>query len=206
LVEQIVSIRNRCNQGTYKVSKDDLFAILMAEASMEYRAALVAEQRHRGNNLTLDDLREVMDTLCRQLYGNNGSHGEKDSKEVSISNFMGTCFTWKKNGHKASQNPKKKAKNPNIGAVKATVCGHCGKKGHNESSCWLKPENKNKAPAWIRGKLESNEVAAGPFEQNRLEVQLATNEMISFLSTMKLLRHPNIIIADVHIQQGTKKE
>lgn len=58
------------------------------------------------------------------------------------------------------------------------------KKGHTESSCWLKPENKNKAPAWMHGKLESNEVAAGAIEQNRLEVQLATNEMISFPSTM----------------------
>ena len=48
----------------------------------------------------------------------------------------------------------------------------------------------------MRGKLESNEVAAGAVEQNRLEVQLATNDMITFPSTMKLLGHPNIFIAD----------
>jgi hypothetical protein len=91
LFEQMASIRNRYNQGTYKVSKNDLFAVVMAAAPMEYQAALVAEQRHQGNILTLDHLREVMGTLYRQLYGTNFSYGEEGSTEVSLSNFMGTC-------------------------------------------------------------------------------------------------------------------
>jgi hypothetical protein len=100
LFEHIVSIRNRYNQGTYKVSMDDLFAVVMAAAPMEYQAALVAEQCHQGNNLTLDHLCEVMDTLYRQLYGTNRSHGEEGSTEVSLSNFMGTCVTCRKKGIK----------------------------------------------------------------------------------------------------------
>ena len=62
------------------------------------------------------------------MYGTNRSPSEENGTEVSLSNFMGTCFTCKKKGHEASQCPKKKAKNPNHGAVKATVCCHCGKR------------------------------------------------------------------------------
>jgi hypothetical protein len=103
-------MRNRYIKGAYKVSKDDLFAILMAAAPMEFLALCVAEQRHQGNNLTLDHLREGMDTLYRQLYVTNFSHSEEIGTEELFSNFIGKCFTSKKKGHKASQCLKKKQK------------------------------------------------------------------------------------------------
>jgi hypothetical protein len=116
--------------------------------------------------------------------------------EIALSSFLGTCFMCKKKGHKANECPKKRGKVKNRDKTSET-CGHCGKKGHSELSCWIKPENKDKAPEWIRKKIEKKETAATYVNTSsggsNLEVMLCE---LSFVKDLKILLDPNVFIAD----------
>lgn len=201
LFEQIAHIKNRYNRDGFKISEEDLFAVVMAVAPDEYQSNLISEQRTKGEDLTLQNLRQVMDTVYRQLYGVRKSKQDENEPEVSLSNFAGRCFTCKQRGHKASQCPKGQQtqqgqqQNQANSNAKQQICGHCGKKGHNESNCWLKPENRDKAPNWLKAKLDKKEVAAGAIEGTIPEFLLAQPKL-SYPKEFQILLNPNIFIAD----------
>jgi hypothetical protein len=60
LFEQLASIENRYNTMVDQVKEEDLFAVVLEKAPMEYQAVLTTEQRAWGSNLTLDDLETMM--------------------------------------------------------------------------------------------------------------------------------------------------
>jgi hypothetical protein len=58
MFEQIARVENRYNTPTQKISRDELIAIVLDKAVIEYQAVLTAEQRAKGNSLTLKDFNE----------------------------------------------------------------------------------------------------------------------------------------------------
>ena len=66
LFKQLSKIKN---QFSATVHKANAIAIVMDAAPDEYQAILNAEQRAKGDDITLQDLAETMDQQWRSLYG-----------------------------------------------------------------------------------------------------------------------------------------
>jgi hypothetical protein len=197
LFEKIASVKNRFNCGNSMISDDELMAVVIGAAPVEYQGSLLNEQLNKGNRVKLDDLREVMECLHWQLHGSRFISEVEGGNEVILTTFVGTCFTCKKKVHKASACPKK-GRMKNEKKLSTESCGHCGKKGHVYANCWLKPENIDKAPQWVRKKAEKKEIAAAATsvnmgQGNNLEVMLC---QLSFNKDINILRDPNFFIAD----------
>jgi hypothetical protein len=60
LFNQITSIKQMYNSSTKKIDEEDLIAVVLTKAPIEYQSLLTAEQRFKGNDLKLDDLEETM--------------------------------------------------------------------------------------------------------------------------------------------------
>jgi hypothetical protein len=106
MFEQIASVENRYNTMTSKIPQDELIAIVLDKATLEYQAVLTAEQRAQGNALTLDDLESVMNQHWRQISG--GKDIDDDDNEVGLTGIDGKamiCFKCNEEGHKASNCP-----------------------------------------------------------------------------------------------------
>jgi hypothetical protein len=54
MFEQIASVKNWYSTMATRIPQDELIAIVLDKATMEYQAVLMAEQRAQGNALTLD--------------------------------------------------------------------------------------------------------------------------------------------------------
>jgi hypothetical protein len=65
LLDQLASIQSAYNDATRRIDPDDLIAVVIKQAPDEYKSILTAEQRIKGTNLTLDDLRSCMNDLYR---------------------------------------------------------------------------------------------------------------------------------------------
>mgnify|MGYP003429044201 FL=1 len=144
-------------QARYKllgkdVPEEDLVARALVVAPSLYSGVLISEQCHKGTAFTLKDIRKVMKKTYQITYGDAAKKNEKkedDGKEVSLyqvqgsGGFKGSCFLCKKIGHKASECSKSKGKSHygDSNEKQSVTCGHCGKKGHPEDKCWLKPGN-----------------------------------------------------------------
>jgi hypothetical protein len=104
LFEQIASIKNRYNTATSQVQQEDLIAVILDAAPMEYKSVLTTEQRAQGTNLTLADLETVMNQHWRQISHKNQEPGNGGT-EITLSAFAGVCFKCGGKGHKASTCP-----------------------------------------------------------------------------------------------------
>jgi hypothetical protein len=151
-----------------KIPEDTFVARALVLAPSEYASALTAEKRIMeisGETLTLDDIRASMDTLYMTNYSATARAARENSQanhEIQLSNVNSgrngrsgrggrggrgsgrfVCFKCRKAGHTASHcrsNQTTAQNNNNNGNVRH--CNYCGKDGHLEHTCWLKPGNR----------------------------------------------------------------
>ena len=157
IFKQISSIENQYNAPGKHIEEDDLIAVVLDAASIEYQPVLTSEQRLRGDALTLANLESAMNQHWKQT---KTTKKDEDNNEISLSTFEGACFMCQEKGHKANTCPKKttnsgKAYNGNgngngngkSGGKRFTgKCNNCGKTGHISANCWQKEETSLKSP------------------------------------------------------------
>lgn len=74
LFEQIAAIQNWCNAGSKVLPKKHLIAVVLRAAPKKCMLVLTSEQAAKGNNLTLTDLRVVMNQFyCATTQGNSNA-------------------------------------------------------------------------------------------------------------------------------------
>lgn len=194
------------NTFTTVIPTVDAIAIVMDAAPSEYQAILTAEQRAKGNEITLEDISEAMVQHWRCLYGKRNSKllvGEDAGPELGMAGieFKGKCHNCNEYGHKATACPHKKRKysydKMKSWNLKRRKCGNCGKLGHEEKDCWNKPENMHKKPKWYN--VKGKETGAVAFEAERGN-EGSMDELLcmamQFPAVGKLLEDPCIWIAD----------
>jgi hypothetical protein len=194
LFEQISSIENQYNAPGVKIDEGDMIAVVLDAASAEYQAVLTAEQRLRGDKLTLNDLETAMNQHWRQCKSPKISDGK--GVEISLSAFGGVCYKCKQRGHKASKCPNKEVKESDKQGKSGTgkfsgKCCNCGKLGHREADCWEKEENKSKRPANYKVKEETS--ASAVDSGSKVEFLLCG---VTFPTDQAILLDPNVWIAD----------
>jgi hypothetical protein len=131
LFDQLASIQSAYNDATRKIDTYDLIAVVLEKAPEQYKSILTAEQRNKGTNLTLADLRSCMNDLYRTRSPNMTS--SKKESEVSLvassTKFNYICGYCKKSGHMARECRKKKAdltKSDERKPKNLRPCRHCG--------------------------------------------------------------------------------
>lgn len=154
------------------LDKEDLIAQVINVAPKEYMSVLTSTVTSKGDDLTVEDLRQVM----KQYYRTSQlrEEGNQDN-EIALIGFKGKCNKCGKQGHKAAQcrvteskstGNKANDKNKNTNSVKPRNemakekfdgnCFNCGKKGHRSMDCWLKEENKAKRPTGFVAKVKTS--------------------------------------------------
>ena len=127
LFEKIASVEHRYNLGNSAISDDELTAVVIQAAPVEYQESLLM---NKENKVTFNALLEVMEWLHWLLYGSRFICEVKGVSEDALTIFVGTCFTCKKKGHKASACPKK-GRLKNERKMTSESCCRSGKKGLN---------------------------------------------------------------------------
>jgi hypothetical protein len=69
IFEQISSIRNQFNNALITIDNDNLIAVVLDAATVEYQSVLTSEQRNKGANLTIGYLESAMTQQWRQVLG-----------------------------------------------------------------------------------------------------------------------------------------
>jgi hypothetical protein len=114
LFDQLASIQSAYNDATRKIDPDDLSAMVLEKAPDGYKSLLTVEQRNKGNNLTLDDLRSCMNDLFRTLQSNKVAKSTDNDLEVSLvasnSKFNGIYGYFQKTGHMTRDCRKKESR------------------------------------------------------------------------------------------------
>jgi len=143
----------------HPIEMEDLIAVVLDAAPVEYQGVLTAEQRRHGKDLTLEQLEEAMEQHYRSIKDKVGSGSNNNRTEVSLVAFGGTCWNCGERGHRSSQcsKPKKNGSNnrgnnnnSNKSGKSSKKCFNCGKIGHVSPDCWLKEENARKRPSWFK--------------------------------------------------------
>ncbi|CAJ1934665.1 unnamed protein product [Cylindrotheca closterium] len=206
LFEQISQIENK--YVTQKLSLEDLLAIVLDAAPIEYGATITAETRNKGNALTLEDIREAMHAQWRIMYPAAKTKKTFTAKEVelsSVDNAEVICYRCRKRGHMAFQCTEGRERERNNG-----TCNMCGKVGHIAVNCWQDERNAHKAPEWFKKKIQDEKKDGGNGEETghtNIELLLCSIEtdklikgdpqgMLSCHEIFELLNDPNIWIAD----------
>jgi hypothetical protein len=145
LFEQVATIENRYNTATSQVQQEDLIAVILDAAPMEYKSVLTTEQRSKGSNLKLNDLETVMNQHWRQICPKD--QGPRSGTEITLSAFTGMCFKCNTKGHKASNCPNNGKNRGSPNKDKNKKCHRCGKFGHISPNCWEDEKNADKRPA-----------------------------------------------------------
>ena len=130
---------------------------------------LTAEQRAKGNALTLEDLESTMNQHWRQI----GNSVEEDNSEVGLAGADGNkivCFKCGEEGHKATRCPKNRKR---TGKGKDRKCYNCGKTGHLKVDCFEDEKNAHKRPSnWKSCKTTSETAAVATDTGNTIEYLL----------------------------------
>ena len=185
LFEQISGIKNKYNTAMKRIDEGDLIAMVLDAAPAEYQAILTAEQRVKGDAVTLQDLENAMTQHWRQISGGTNRNKDNDN-EITLAAFNGFCYNCKKHGHCASE-CKEHGRGNNRKGKFSGKCNSCGKVGHRASDCWDNENNKDKRPAWYKPNRETTAAS--------LDVKTLLSSM-SFPNDAKILEDPNIWIAD----------
>jgi hypothetical protein len=75
MFDQLASIQSAYNDAARKIDPDDLIAVVLEKAPAAYKSILTAEQRSKGTNLKLEDLRNCMNDLSLRKIIGQGSRG-----------------------------------------------------------------------------------------------------------------------------------
>jgi hypothetical protein len=94
LFEQLSLIENKYNTLTRTIDSEDLIAVVIDAAPVEYQSVLTNEQLRLGNNVTLEALGIVMNVLWRTHAADSGDKTEDD--ELVLNALAGFCFGCKK--------------------------------------------------------------------------------------------------------------
>ena len=92
LFEQLSAIENQYTTPDRKIEEGDLIAVVLDAATDEYQAVLTAEQRARGDDLTLADLELVMNQHWRQIKKTSKGGKGDDEGEIVLAAFGGVCY------------------------------------------------------------------------------------------------------------------
>ena len=65
--EQISKVENECNDETSSLDKDDLIAVVLHATDENCTSVLTSEMRQKVDDVTLDDLKEIMDQHYRLI-------------------------------------------------------------------------------------------------------------------------------------------
>jgi len=147
LFEQIAAIQNWYNTGSKVLPKEQLIAVVLKAAPKKYMSVLTSEQAAKGSNLTLTDLRAVMNQYYRAMNQGKKNENKEEEEELQMAeadeNKGPKCYNCHKHGHIARNCPEKKNK-----------CSGCGKYGHDYEDCWDNPRNEYKVPKWYKMRAE----------------------------------------------------
>jgi hypothetical protein len=199
LFDQLASIQSAYNDAKRRIDPDDLIAVVLEKAPDEYKSILTAEQRVKGTNLTLEDLRSCMN----DLYRTRSSKSTTDPNQIEVSlaahqmKFNGVCGYCEKTGHSEEKCWHKNANRNKNKTLRP--CIHCGGK-HMDFKCWELPSNANKRPKNWKSKI--GEEAANIAHDGRAstDVELLLSNMDEHLNygqnDESLLMDPNIWIGD----------
>lgn len=207
MFDQISKLQNKYGLIDYKIDWNEIVAHVIRIMPYGYQFLLTKYTRKKDNTEeTFEDLENEICEFYRQTNtaaDSKQKNDEEEDAEVSLmaSNFKGTCFTCKKQGHKASECPNQKTKTAKPDNKTTKACGHCGKKGHNESACWLK--NPSKQPEWYKkrmaNKANKSETAATNIDAEVLEepeISLNGVDALTFPPSLKMVDDPNVFVAD----------
>ena len=127
---EMSGIRARYQTAAKKLSEDLQIAAVVIGAPAMYDDVITAEQRSKGDAMTLENLEEAMRTLYRvKIEAKKGTDDDDDDKdtEMQLAAFSGTCFKCNEKGHMANQCPKKSSF--------SGKCHNCGIRGHRVKDC-----------------------------------------------------------------------
>ena len=178
LFEQIASIENWYNEGTQKVPKSQLIAVVLRAAPVEYASVLTSEQQKQGTSLNLSHLRAAMNKYYCQVYKKKGNNKNNDDDEMALTNTN--------NGGKNNKNNKNHRRKKFNGN-----CNLCGKANHMAKDCWDNPKNADSRPSWYKPKTknEHGEIAATTSNNNNnqrsVELQLINLDWDTCMETSK---------------------
>lgn len=131
-----------------EISDEDLMVHIIANLPKPYSEFITSIENDLEQStvtVTLDQLLSRMRNFYRRKFYSEGY--VKDSDEVALSAFKGTCRSCGTYGHKASDCKKKGSnQSSNSGGPKSpnVVCTYCKKPGHKEEKCWAKQKDDKK--------------------------------------------------------------
>ena len=180
------------------MAQEEFMATVLDKAPIEYAVILAQQQRAKGDNITMGDLKKVMKLQWRITH-KKIDRNESES-ELVLSAFNGLCYNCGKKGHRKQDCPELKTQQneqKNNGKKFTGKCNNCGKIGHKAADCWEFEKNKSKRPAYYKRREERGMITVNEREEEvDNELVLMTLSEIQFANNTSILRDANVFIAD----------
>ena len=163
LYNKVAAIKISYGTSENKVQERDLVMAIIRAAPKQYSEKIENVLNERGDELTVRDLKEVMNRKFRFLEakGNvnneNSDNSDEEGSEtvLAATDFKGKCYRCGKTGHEAND-----PKCPMYHSYRFKgTCQKCGIRGHKEEDCWEYESNKDRRPPGWRSRLDNNETS-----------------------------------------------
>jgi len=171
LFERIKAVEVQYNTKTKKISEPDKIAVVLSQAPSMYKSVITAEQRLKrglGIDVTMQDLREVMDEHYRLISGENEDNAEETAlyyKSGNAANTRNDQGGTRNRNYEKNRNSRNYKRN---GKRFTGTCNICGKQYHKAKDCWQNDKNAARRPSWWKKgarNIETNAVGMdGPPE------------------------------------------
>lgn len=128
---EMAGIKSRHETATKKLSEDLQMAAVVIQAPDIYDDVITAEQRSKGNAMTMENLEDAMRTLYRvKIEAKKGPVVKTNNDNELNLAFVGKCYNCGEKGPIASKCPNDKKSGSFSGK-----CFSCGKRGHRKDEC-----------------------------------------------------------------------